>query len=82
MRMLVNDEIGIPAEAMKDRCPTEKLRLREIDGTRMLLEQLWRSPFVGSKGEWVPVPFLAMPREKKLNTHEPVKISRPREEGR
>ena len=59
MRTLVNDEIEIPDEMTKDRRPTERLRLREIDGARMLLEQLWRSPIVGVEDAWVPVPSIA-----------------------
>ena len=59
MRTLVNDEIEIPPEMTKDRHPTELLRLREIDGARMLLEQLWTSSYVGVEDAWVPVPSIA-----------------------
>ena len=59
MRTLVNDEIEIPPEMTKDRRPTERLRLREIDGARMLLEQLWTSDYVGVDDAWVPVPSIA-----------------------
>lgn len=59
MRILVNDEIEILPKMTRNRLPTEQLRLREIDGARMLLEQLWQSPIVGVEDAWVPVPSIA-----------------------
>ena len=79
MRTLMNDEIVVPASATKDRRPSDKLRLRETDEKGMILEQLWESPIVGVEDEWVPVPFIVMPSEKKLNTHKPITLSRPGE---
>ena len=61
MRTLANDEIETDADMTKDRFPTVELRLREIDGARMLLEQHWRSPFVNVDDAWIPIPSVANP---------------------
>jgi hypothetical protein len=55
VKTLVNDEIEVPADMIKDREPTVNLRLRELDAGRVVLEQLWSSPYVGIDSAWVPV---------------------------
>ena len=59
MRTLANDEIDVPRKMTRDRLPTERLRFREVDGGRMILEQLWQSQVVGVEDAWVPVRTVA-----------------------
>lgn len=57
MKQIANDEINVPFDLMQDRTPTHVLRFRDVDSGRVLLEQLWESPYVGIKAQWVPVPI-------------------------
>ena len=60
MRTLVNDEIDVPDHMTNGHFPTSTLRLREIDGARMILEQLWESEMDGWVDDiWVPIKSVA-----------------------
>lgn len=55
MKQIANDEIKNDPALLKHRTPTMHLRFRDVGRGRMLLEQLWSSPFDGIDEIWIPV---------------------------
>lgn len=55
MKQIANDEVRASVESMKDRTPTLVLRFYDIGNGKVILEQLWKSSYVGIDPTWVPV---------------------------